>query len=133
MGAQVFFSAVTAMGVVIFAVAQWRNGRYKVDSDAMVNANNTIDILNKRIGAQEDRIKELQLLSTTQKEELARMDERVKLYKEVFQNRNPEMVEFIKHMTSSSDQTVEHMKSINETLKSISHFMDSVNDYMSKH
>ena len=125
-----FWQAVTGIGVVAFALAQWANGKTKKKGDRMEDANNTIDLLNKRITAQESRIGELETANVAQRDEITRLDERVKLYREVLQNRNPEMVEFMRVMEQHAVQSAEYMKATSDNLRAINVLMEKLNAHL---
>jgi len=102
-GYSAFLSTILSIGILTYAIGQWRAGRRQNKTDDINTANSTIDLLNKRATAIE---KELDLAKTHIRESeinIAKLEEALKhkdatidLYFKIITNRSPELEQTLK-------------------------------------
>ena len=123
MNAATLLNVILLIGGSAFIIGQWRNGGNKKNSDAVINANNTIDLLNKRIVVLEGNSKEQHDDIIRMQEQIKHKDMLIQQYEAIFKNRNPEMEIFMKNMTDSvqgfQDYIKIHTKQMEDLLKVI--------------
>ena len=94
-----------AIGGVIFAIGQWRNGRSKKESDALSTANSTIDLLSKRADAFQKELEDMRKMHHENEIKIAKLEEvnkhkdaLLEQYLRIISNRNPELEETLKQV-----------------------------------
>ena len=102
---QIFLNTITAVGVIIYAIAQVRNGRSKKESDALASANGTIDLLTKRADAFSAELETMKKLHRDNEINIAKLEEASKhkdllleQYLKIITNRNPELENTLKEV-----------------------------------
>lgn len=100
MDSQSFFNAIIIIVGIIFAIAQWRNGRNKSAIDALSQANGTIDLLTKRADAFGNELEEMKKMHHDNELKIAKLEESNKhkdqlidQYFAIITNRNPKLEE----------------------------------------
>lgn len=115
---------ILAIGVVVFAYAQWRNGKMQGVSNEIVTAGGTIDLLQKSVSVLRGELDETNTKLLKEHDEIIRLqeqlkhkDEQLQQYLQILQNRNPELDAFIKYMTQIAKDSAEYMKTTSVVLK----------------
>lgn len=116
--------AIVAVGVVVFAFAQYRNGKAQGVSTEIATAGGTIDLLQKSVdvlrselnSAKADLLKEHDEIIRLQ-ESLKHKDEQIKQYLDILQNRNPEMDAFMRFMTKAATDAAESQKEMAKIMR----------------
>lgn len=100
---QTFISTLLTIGVVFFAVGQWRAGRDAKTGKVIEEASSTIKVLESRANAFEKDLKDARVLHERNREEIIRLQEAIKhkdiqieQYYKIITNRNPELESVLK-------------------------------------
>ena len=108
-GLTTFFSFITAVGAIGFAIGQWKNGKTKANADGLTEALATIKALRERIISLEESYKNLDDQHKKNHDEIIRLQEQLKYkdsvikeYLGILQNRDPQLTEFIKFSMEST-------------------------------
>lgn len=122
----VFLNSIIALAGVAFVIGQWRNGYFKGNVEALAQANAANKAYQDRIGILEENMKLMYEENKKTHDEVIRMgeqlkhkDDLIKQYVELLQNRNPELVEFMKFTRESAKLMIDNISSITERMEAI--------------
>lgn len=99
---------------------QWRQGGNKAAADV-------ITAYKEQVALNREEISKLNHELGILQGQLKEKDERIKLLEQLVQNRNPDMIEFMKTSSQVSQNASEYMKHSSETLTEIKDFMKVIN------
>lgn len=99
---------------------QWRQGGNKAAADV-------ITAYKEQVALNREEISKLNHELGIMQGQLKEKDERIKLLEQLVQNRNPDMIEFMKTSSQVSQNASEYMKHSSETLTEIKDFMKVIN------
>lgn len=112
---------IGAVGLVIFGVAQWSNGRNSASTETVQTYKDLLEAREKKYQASQDsmqtQINDLSAKIGEYKGLLAGKDQQIADYKKIFENRDPalqdilkEMSQFMKQVDGRLTEIAEHMK-----------------------
>lgn len=117
--AQTIMTAIILVGGIVFAIAQWGNGRSQRKSDVETEAAMTIRLIKEARDALEAKLKEQNLIVIQQGKDIASLqaqikakDELIERYVLLLQNRNPELESYMK-------SSMESLKEISDGIKQL--------------
>jgi hypothetical protein len=104
----------TLVAIIIYGISQWLSGRSNAKSADMLDAERTIKLIKERADALELKLKQQdednKKIQQEQNNQIIRLEERVKhldglnkQYVEILQDRDPELKEFMKNMSTAVD------------------------------
>lgn len=121
--AQIGLEVLLAIGGIIFAVAQWKNGKDSGNSSDMATANDTIQILQRSVDTMRQQVKELTEALAKDHDEIIRLqeqlkhkEEKIEEYQKIFEHRNPELDTFMKFMVTATEATAKYQQSTSQLL-----------------
>lgn len=118
---QDIIEGILAIGVVVFAIAQWRNGRNTLNTETVQTYKDLLEVTEKKyLQKQEDMQKQINDMSTKMGEFkglIAGKDAQIADYKQIIENRNPnlekilnQMVEFMGKVDSRLTEIAAHQQ-----------------------
>jgi DNA primase large subunit len=114
---QFVVDAVLAIGVIAFAIAQWRNGKSQLGNDTIQTYKELLEATEKKYAARQEKMQEQLNDQATRLGEmkgiLSTKDEQIKLLREVLENRNPELEKIL-------NQVLKFMVEVDKRLSEIS-------------
>lgn len=106
---------MTAIGVLFYAIGQWRQGRTKTDTDAVKNANDVITTYKSRIEQLESDNKRYSENQHKNTQEIGRLqgivegkDKDIARMNAILENRNPELTTFMATMIKANEEQAKH-------------------------
>ncbi len=97
-GFSVFLQTIIAVGVVFYAIGQWRNGNHNKNAEDISEANSTISVIKARADAFQSELEEAKRLHRENHDEIIRLQEALKhkdqmleQYLKIITNRNPDL------------------------------------------
>ena len=112
-------TAIILIGGVVFAIAQWGNGRSQRKSDTETDAALTIRLVKEARDALEAKLKEQNAIIVQQGKDIAALqaqlqskDELIERYVQLLQNRNPELEIFMKNSTKALEAILDTLKNL---------------------
>lgn len=102
-GYQAFISTLLTIGIIMYAIGQWRGGRVKKNDDAISSANQTMDLLKKQADAIQKDLDGAKQHIRDNEIQIAKMEESIKhkdmlldQYFKIITNRNPDLEQTLK-------------------------------------
>lgn len=124
-GFNTFLEIISALGILFFAIGQFRAGRDTAKSNELNDAKNTVQLYQSKMDLLEKEMKEMKAQQKHDGEEIIRLqeqikhkDDQIKQYVAILQNRDPELQKVL--------------TSINVTLEDTNHTLEDIKDYISK-
>jgi len=113
---QFVVEAVLAIGVIIFAIAQWRNGRSQAGIETIQTYKELLDATEKKYAARQEAMQNQLNEQATKLGELrgilSAKDEQIKILREILENRNPELQKIL-------NQVLKFMEAVDKRLSEI--------------
>ena len=88
---QFVVDAILAVGVIAYAVAQWRNGSSKISSQTVQAYKDQLDIMERRAVEQQKSLTEMSGTIGELKGLIAGKDTQIADYRKILENRNPNL------------------------------------------
>ncbi len=113
--------AIGTLGVVIFGIAQWRNGKNSASVETVQTYKDLLEAREKKYQEKQDemqnQINELAAKVGEYKGLLAGKDSQLDDYKRIFENRDPALQEILKDMSKFMKQVDERLSEIADHMK----------------
>lgn len=119
---------VLAGGLGLYGIFNRQRKQTKQEDDQV--AANLITNLKSTADLQKEEITTLRAKEVEQGKEIAHLQGQVKVLSEIFQNRNPEMTEFMKLLTHASQQGMEYMNTTSQMLLEMKKWMERVDEHI---